>query len=151
MRKFSLLLLSFMVVTLSFAQIKDPVDWTYSAKKINATTYELRLTAKIESGWHLYSQTQPDDAIAQPTTISFNKNPLVEFQGKVKEVGKLEQKHEPLFGVDVKQFSNKVDFVQVIKLKAPVKTNISGSVEFMVCDDTQCLPPSTQKFSLALK
>ena len=28
------------------------------------------------------------DAIAVPTTISFNKNPLLEFDGKVKEIGK---------------------------------------------------------------
>ena len=75
MRKFSLLLLSIMLVTLSFAQIKDPVDWTYSAKKINATTYELRLKAKIEDGWHLYSQNTPDGGPI-PTTISFKKNTL---------------------------------------------------------------------------
>jgi len=29
-----------------------------------------------------------------------------------------------------------------VKLKANVKTNLSGKVEFMVCDEKQCLPPS---------
>jgi thiol:disulfide interchange protein DsbD len=67
-------------------------------------------------------------------------------------VGKLEKHKEPLFGnIDVKQFSNKVDFVQVVKLKAPVKTSVNVAVEFMVCNDKQCLPPSVKKFSVALK
>jgi thiol:disulfide interchange protein DsbD len=56
-----------------------------------------------------------------------------------------------LFGVDVKQFSNKVDFVQTVKIKGKAKTVLNGSVEFMTCNDHECLPPKTQKFSVALK
>ncbi len=85
-----------------------------------------------------------------PTSITFTKNPLVIVEGKAREVGKLEKHHEPLFGVDVKQFSNTVDFVQLVQLKAPVKTSMNVAVEFMVCNDKQCLPPSTKKFSVAL-
>lgn len=132
-----------------YGQIQKPVKWSYTAKKINPTTYEVHLTANIDGRWHIYSQTTPDGGPV-PTSIKFNNNPLITFQGAAKEVGKLQQKHEPLFGVDVKQFGEKVDFVQTIKLKTPVKTNIAGSIEFMVCDDTQCLPPTTQKFSVAL-
>jgi thiol:disulfide interchange protein DsbD len=76
---------------------------------------------------------------------------LLTVEGKAKEVGKMEKHNEPLFGVDVKQFSNSVDFVQLVKLKAPVKTSVNVAVEFMVCNDKQCLPPSTKKFSVALK
>jgi len=72
------------------------------------------------------------------------------LDGNVKENGKLIKKYETVFGVDVKYFSEKVDFVQVVKLKTKTKTNFSGSVEFMVCNDQQCLPPATQKFSIAL-
>jgi hypothetical protein len=55
------------------------------------------------------------------TSIKFSNNPLVVLQGQAKEVGKLQQNHEPLFGVAVKQFAGKVDFVQTVKLKTPVK------------------------------
>jgi thiol:disulfide interchange protein DsbD len=150
MVKSSLFFACILLSQVCFSQIKDPVKWNFSVKKINATTYEVHMAASIDNHWHLYSQSTPDGGPVA-TVVSFTKNPLVTLEGKAKEIGKLEQKHEPLFGVDVKQFSNKVDFVQVVKLKAPVKTNISGSVEFMVCDDTQCLPPSSQKFSLSLK
>jgi thiol:disulfide interchange protein DsbD len=32
--------------------------------------------------------------------------------------------------------------VQVVKLKANVKTDLAGKVEFMICNERQCLPPS---------
>jgi hypothetical protein len=134
-----------------FAQIQNPVSWTATSKKINDKTYEVHLTANIDNGWHIYSQTTPEGGPI-PTSINFTKNPLLTVEGKAKEVGKLEKHVEPLFGnIDVKQFSNKVDFVQLVKLKAPVKTSVNVAVEFMVCNDKQCLPPKTEKFSIALK
>ena len=139
-----------LVSNILLAQIQNPVNWTATAKKIADKTYEIRLTANINNGWHIYSQTTPDGGPV-PTSISFTKNPLFQLQGTAKEVGKLEQHNEPLFGVDVKQFSNKVDFVQVVKLKANVKTSADVAVEFMVCNDKQCLPPATKKFSVALR
>ncbi len=133
-----------------FAQIQNPVSWTTSAKKINDKTYEVHLTANLNSGWHIYSQHTPEGGPV-PTSLTFTKNPLVMIEGKAKEVGKLEQHVEPLFGnIDVKQFSNKVDFVQLVKLKAPVKTSVNVAVEFMACNDKQCLPPKTEKLSVAL-
>jgi thiol:disulfide interchange protein DsbD len=72
----------------------NPVGWTFSAKKISDKTYELHITATMQSGWHLYSQTQPEDAIAEPTKITFNKNPLLTLDGKIKEEGKMEKFHD---------------------------------------------------------
>ena len=134
-----------------FAQmVSNPVSWTVSSKKTADKTYEIHLTANIQNGWHTYSQTTPEGGPV-PTNISFTKNPLVTLEGPAKEVGKMQQHHEPLFGVDVKQFSDKVDFVQTVKLKANVKTSVDVAVEFMTCNDKQCLPPSTKKFTVALK
>lgn len=134
-----------------FAQmVKSPVDWTATSKKIGDKTYEIRLVANIQKGWHIYSQNTPDGGPI-PTNISFTKNPLVTVEGATKEIGKMEQRHEKLFGVDVKQFSDKVEFVQVVKLKANVKTSAEVAVEFMTCDDKTCLPPATKKFTVAIR
>ena len=132
-----------------FGQILNPVDWTITSKKINDKIYEVHLIATINKGWHIYSQTTPEGGPV-PTSITFTKNPLLDLEGKVKESGKLEQRHEEIFGVDVKQFSDKVEFIQVIKLKSRVKTSAKISVEYMVCNDRQCLPPVTKNFSIAL-
>src|ERR1044072_4164254 len=96
---------------LAFAQ--QPVTWRYSAKKVGAKTYEVRLTALIEFSWHIYSQSTPDGG-PLPTKIVFSKNPLIIAQGATKEVGTLHKKYEEAFGVTVMQFSDKVEFVQVI-------------------------------------
>jgi thiol:disulfide interchange protein DsbD len=147
-----LILLPFLILfaNLLFAQIQNPVAWTATSKKIGDKTYEVRLTANMQKGWHIYSQTTPEGGPI-PTQITFTKNPLLIIKGKAKEIGRLQQHNEPLFGVDVKQFSDKVDFVQIVNLKANVKTSVDMSVEFMVCNDKQCLPPATKKFTVALK
>jgi hypothetical protein len=150
MKAFFLFVLAALFSNAVIAQIQNPVKWSYSAKKINATTYEVHLTATLEDDWHIYSQTTPDGGPV-PTVISFTKNPLISVSGTTKEIGKLEQRHEELFGVDVKQFSNTVDFVQTVVLKGKVKTTLNGTIEFMTCNDRECLPPKTQKFSIALK
>lgn len=143
---FALLILT----AVSFAQIKSPAKWTYAAKKVGAGMYEVAVTVNLEKGWHIYSQHTPEGGPV-PTSFDFIKNPLVTLQGSIKENGKLETHFEKLFGVDVKQFSNKVIFVQKVKVKANAKTSLSGNVEFMLCNDRECLPPTTQKFSVALK
>ena len=72
------------------------------------------------------------------------------MNGNVKESGKLEERYEPLFGVNVKQFSDKVVFIQTVVLKVNAKTALNGTVEFMACNDKECLPPKTVKFSVNL-
>ncbi|MFI5131348.1 MAG: protein-disulfide reductase DsbD domain-containing protein [Chitinophagales bacterium] len=149
MRKF-LFILIFTAPFMGFSQVQDPVKWTFSSKKVSVDVYEVHLTATMDRGWHTYSQATPDGGPA-PTAIAFSKNPLLSLSGNVKEIGKLEEHHEPLFGVDVKQYSNKVDFVQSVKVKSNAKTVIKGSVEYMVCDATKCLPPKTVEFSISIK
>jgi hypothetical protein len=130
---------------------QTPVSWSFNSKKVSDKTYEVHLTANIQSGWHLYSQDQPSDAIAIPTSVTINNNPLLKLDGKVKEVGKMEKFNDKNLGISAHQYSNKVDFVQVIKVKSSAKTNVSGSVEFQTCDDKKCLPPKTVDFNIALK
>jgi thiol:disulfide interchange protein DsbD len=66
-------------------------------------------------------------------------------------VGKLEKFKDEVLDVTAFQYSNKVSFVQVVKLKGRAKTNVTGKLEFQTCDDKKCLPPKTVNFSIALK
>jgi hypothetical protein len=138
----------FLMVAAASAQ--NPVSWTFTSKKINDKIYELHLTATVQRGWHLYAQDQPKDAIAQPTSFSFNRNPLLKFEGKVKEVGVMEKYRDKVLDVSANQYSNRVDFVQVVKLKAKAKTAITGNLEYQTCNDEKCLPPKTVNFTLTL-
>jgi hypothetical protein len=133
-----------------FAQL-NPVNWTFQAKKTGDKTYEVEMKATIATGWHLYSQSQPADAIAIPTEFVLNPNPLFTLKGKIKEVGKMEKYTDKSLGTTAHQFSNTVSFVQTLELKAKVKTALTGTVEYQVCDDEKCLPPKKIPFTVPLK
>ena len=147
---FLFLLIAFMSVVAS-AQMANPVSWTFNSKKISDNVYEVQMVATMQNGWHLYSQTQPKDAIAQPTSFSFTKNPLINLDGKVKETGKLEKFKDEELGVSANQYSKVVVFTQKVTLKGKAKSNVGGNVTFQTCDDKKCLPPKTINFSIALK
>jgi len=138
-----LLLQAFLLIAaqIGFAQSSRQVQWSYSAKKISDKVYEVHMTATINGDYHLYAQDAGGEGPVA-TTFTFTKNPLTVFDGKIKENGKQIKKFETAWKHDVKYFESKVDFVQVVKLKANVKTSLAGKVEFMVCNDKQCLPPS---------
>lgn len=149
MKKALLAALFFAFGSIAFAQ--NPVSWSFTSKKVSDQVYEVIMIASIQPGWHLYSQHQPEDAIAQPTSFKFNNNPLLNFDGKVKEVGKLEKYRDEKLDVSANQYSNKVQFVQTVKLKGKAKTAVTGKLEFQTCDDEKCLPPKTIPFTIALK
>ena len=146
---FSILTFLFIAYAAS-AQIQDPGDWSYSVKKVSADTYTFTATANIEGDWHIYSQTTGKGGPV-PTKINFNKNPLVTVVGATKEIGKVKQVYDALFKTNVRFIGETATYTQTVKVRGGVKTNISGSVEYMVCDDRQCLPPSKKTFDLKLQ
>jgi hypothetical protein len=150
MKKFSFILLSLFAVGLASAQSLNPVSWSFSSKKISDNVYELQMTASIQQGWHVYAQNQPKDAIAQPTVFAFNKNPLLELDGKVKEAGNLEKFKDKELDISANQYSNKVVFTQRVKLKGKAKTNVTGKLTYQTCNDEKCLPAKTINLSIAL-
>lgn len=136
--------------TVAYSQSDTKVKWKYEAVKKTGWQYEILLTATIEKGWHLYSQKQSADAIALPTTIRIGNNPFIQLKGSAKESGKLFDQLDAATRTRARYYADQVVFAQLVELKKPVKTALTGEIEFMVCDDKQCLPPATVNFSLKL-
>ena len=150
MKRMSITLFFAVIAGMAFGQMKSPVSWTYEAKKKTTDTYEIIITADVEKPWHIYSQNTGKGG-PLPTKISLKPNPLVTVtKGSAKELGKLEKTFDKNFDTDVLFFSDQVQFVQTVKVKAGIKTNISGMVEYMVCNDSKCLPPVKKSFELKL-
>lgn len=123
-----------------FSQIEDPVTWDTSVHKISDTEYVLVSKASIEKGWHLYSQDLPDDGPIRTSFVFNNEDKNFVLEGKtIEDEGIVED--DPIFEMKIKYFSDAATFKQKIKLKAPLK-EITGLVEFMVCNDEQCLAPT---------
>ena len=135
----------FLVPYFVTAQIEAPVKWTFDVKKIDAKRYELHMTANIDRSWHIYAQETGEGPT--PTTFRFNKNPLVTFVGKVEEAGNMKKVYDNNFNAELKYYERRVDFIQQVTLKGKATTKIKGSVEFMSCDDHQCLPAKIVEFS----
>ncbi|SDX61602.1 Thiol:disulfide interchange protein DsbD [Lutibacter oricola] len=138
MKKLFLLLV--LVSTSVFAQIHNPVSWSTKVEKISETEYDLIVKAEIENKWHLYSQNVPEDGPIA-TSFAFEKLANYELVGDVVE----EEGHtvdDPVFGMKIKYFENEAVFKQRVKLLTKGDLKITGEVEFMVCDDANCLPPT---------
>ena len=146
MKKIFFILLLSAITGLSNAQLLNPVQWTYSAKKIADKTYEIHLTALIDGNWHIYAQDAGEGPV--PTKLKFTTNPLLTLIGNVREDGKLEQTFDKNFNSILKYYEKQVDFVQKVKLKSSASTLAKGTITFMICNDRQCLPPRDVPFSI---
>ncbi len=132
-----------------FGQMYNPVKWTTSVEKISDKEYVLKAQAVIQSGWHLYGQYIEEGGPSR-TAFSF-KNPKKNFEliGKTTE----EKGHEvqdKIFDMKIKYFEDKALFTQKIKFTSAEVSNIAADVEFMVCDDSNCLPPSSEELTFKI-
>lgn len=127
-----------------FGQMYNPVKWTTSVEKITEKEYLLKAEAKIQSGWHLYGQ-YIEEGGPSPTAFTFKKDKKnFELVGKTTE-GKGHEVVDRIFNMKIKYFEDKAIFTQKIKFNSENSANITAEVEFMVCDDSNCLPPSSEE------
>ena len=131
------------------AQILAPVKWHYYAEQISATETKLVLKAKIEKGWHIYSQYIKEGGPI-PTSFKFTPSKDYSLIGKTNESPKPTSVFEKTFNMQILWFENEVTFTQLIKTKSS-KFAVEGSLEFMVCNNTQCLPPEDIAFTIPVR
>lgn len=130
------------------AQFADPVDWEFDKEELKGGHYKLHIRAQIDGGWHMYSQDLPEDAIPKPTTVSFEEDPNASIIGEVQEKG-VATTSDPLSDKELGLFKEEAHFIQEVEVDADLQ--LDGSVEYMVCDDSQCLPPKKESFSFELE
>ena len=147
MKKYFLSFMLLLLVCCTSAQ-QNVIDWSFSSKKISGNLYEIKLTATLKKGWHIYSRYPGDGPL--PTSVAFIKSPLLELKGGIKETGKIQCEKSDIFNSEIKYYESNVTITQNVLLKFNIKTSIKGRVEFMVCDNKQCLPPKTVEFSIKL-
>ncbi|UNY97488.1 protein-disulfide reductase DsbD N-terminal domain-containing protein [Zhouia spongiae] len=131
------------------AQILEPVKWSTSVEKISKTEAYLVATATIDEGWHLYSQDVPEGGPVATTFTYDDSSKKFKLVDKTEE-GKGHVVNDKIFEMKIKYFDGKAVFKQKIKLAPNQKLTINGSVEFMVCDDGRCLPPTTEDLKFEL-
>lgn len=128
--------------------IQDPIEWEASLEQENDSIYVLVFKAFLEEGWHLYSQKEAQIEIAPiPTEFSFN-----DASGNFELLGPTEEPdvqpvYDQVFEADIIYFEREAIFRQRIKVNDPERAEIIAEITYSVCDDEQCLPPETERFT----
>lgn len=146
--KYLYLLIALMIAPFIMLAQDSPVAWSFFSEKTGTDEYTITYSADVKPGWYIYSQ-HTDPAGPVPTGFYPADNAAIELVGAVTEEGKKKEGMDALFGVNVIKFSGLVLFRQ--KIKAKVGNTITGYLEFMACDDEQCLPPQEVDFEITLE
>ena len=154
MRLRLLLILSLLTVSFSVKaqEFINPVQWSVSVVPTDQG-HDLMMTAKIDQGWHLYSQTQFGDEFEGPIRTEFYYNAsdsTYVLQGPTQEP-EVTPVYDPVFELDVIYFEEEVRFVQPIKIINAQGNTLTAEVYYSVCDAEKCLPPDTKTFTLNLE
>ena len=102
------------------------------------------LNARVKTGWHLYSMTQPPGGPI-PTSISVEEDPVFSQAGPVKQPP-VKIWFDQAFAINSEYLEGSVDFRIPVKVGAaalPGPYSLPAKIRFMVCSDTLCLPPKT--------
>ncbi len=139
----SLLLLVILALQVKpiYAQIYDPVSWKTQVEAQADNSFDLIALASIERGWHLYAQNLPEGG---PVSTSFNFPSTDGYR----LIGKMSQSEpitffDDIFEMETSYYEIKATFTQRVKIQDASLKSITAEVTFMVCNDTQCLPPAT--------
>jgi hypothetical protein len=149
MRKIFTLTIALFCAQFTYAQMAEPVIWSFTAEKINESDYEITLTANIENGWYVYSQDLPKRGPV-PTQIKFDSDPNIVFEGKPLEVGNKKEDFDPNFNMAVVKLTGRTKFVQKAKLVGGLPV-IHGQLKYMTCNGEMCMPPKNVEFKIVLQ
>ena len=143
-KRMSALLSLLCVAVMTFAQMHEPIQCETSWKMVGDNVAELRIAAKIDAGWHLYSTDLEDG----PTTATLVAETLdgARLDGKLSFEGKEISKYDDMFGMDVRYFENNVTFVQRFIIEKE-NSKVQGYFQYGACNDENCLPPTNVEFS----
>ena len=149
MKKITILFLLLSMTLMGFAQIQDPVKWTYTVKDLNESQSELVFTANLDAGWHLYLQYTDSEG---PIAIYFEFTPSKDYKliGKVQEP-KPHEEYDNDFKCTVRSFSGKVAFRQKIERLTDKNFKVKGTFGYQLCNDGSCIAPDDRNFSFSVK
>jgi len=132
-----------------FAQVQNPVKWEAKYNELPNGEAEIIVTAIIEKGWHTYSQNISPDAGPVPTTVNFSPGSNYEMIGKSIEEN-VKDEYDKTFEMKIASFEHKAIIKQKLKRKNLKEFQTPIKVEYMVCNDKQCLPPKTVDLTLTV-
>lgn len=124
---------------------QDKVSWTYKVERINDHEAFIIATAKLKSGWHVFSVNHDPakaDLTGYPTTFKFKKSANYKLIGKTID-GKKAEEHIDDLGTSL-YFEGSGVFKQKIEVLTDEDFEIEFDYSFQICDENGCLFPPDQ-------
>lgn len=145
LKRFFLICLGLFIFSKISSQ-NNHISWTASYKAISATEGEILISGIIDQGWHTYSQ-QANDAVPFPTLISFKESKTYKLNGTAEE-NKAHEEFDAALNEKLMVFTDRAEFKQKVSLSSKAPQTIVFKVEYICCDNTKCLPPTTVDLSV---
>ena len=150
MKKFvTLLMLTFLALAVQ-AQILTPVKWNIKLEDSDSAEKTLVFSAKLDAGWHLYDMNLPEGG---PISTSFSFENLKGAKAIGTPIASKEATtvFDEQFQMELRWFAGEVSFRQKIEVTDPKHLQVNGYVEYMACNDENCLPPEQEEFTFSAK
>ncbi|HET9053926.1 MAG TPA: protein-disulfide reductase DsbD domain-containing protein, partial [Cyclobacteriaceae bacterium] len=115
---------------ISSAQVLSPAKWSWKASATSVKVgdeIDLIFNVTVDDNWYVYANDFDPDCGPLLTTITLNDHPGFKTVGSFRAI-KSKDKHDEIFGCDVKLFVGKGEFRQRIKVLSP-DLKISGVIE----------------------
>lgn len=143
---FTLGCLLWLISQSAMAQMADPVAWNFSALSGRGDTVLIEMTATIRASWKMYALQLPEGG-PLPTKIQFNSGRYAPV-GEVSDSPKPTKSYDAIFKMTIGYYTKTVRFIQkMVPGKAEGSNNVSGSIEYMCCNDESCVA-LTKDFSI---
>jgi thiol:disulfide interchange protein len=131
---------------------EHPAQWTAAApgKAIHpGEKFSVGLSAKISSGWHMYSITQPPGG---PTTtvITVPATQPFRLDGQISGPPPLIA-YDANFEMNTETYEDHPEFTVPVSLSSNAHTGdqkLAIDVKFQVCNETTCIPATTEHLTL---
>lgn len=146
MKKVLSFMLLLMIAWAAEAQILTPVKWKIKLEDSDSSVKTLLFSAKLDNGWHLYDMNLPEGG---PISTSFNYEMLkgAKTVGSPVPSKKATTVYDEQFEMNLSWYAHEVSFTQKLEITNPKAFKVEGYVEFMACNDENCLPPDKESFS----
>jgi thiol:disulfide interchange protein DsbD len=155
MKKFCWIVLLLITMVAGASCQEHPAQWRASGpgKAIHpGEKFSFRLSASINSGWHMYSITQPSGGptttvVTIPAAQPFSLNGQV--SGPAPHIA-----YDANFEMNTETYEDSAEFVvpvAVAKSAGSGDQKLAVNIRYQVCNDTMCMPPNTEHLSVPVK
>ena len=124
------------------------VSWKSTVEHLDGDMYRIVLEASIPAPYHMYDMG-PYEGGPNAMTITFTAGAGATLEGGVEQLSTPERHYDKTFEMEIGTFAGKALFAQRVKLAAE-KAAVTAQLEWMICDDTSCMPPEDTEMTIDL-